>query len=326
MKRISVFVSLLVLSGLMLSACAAPAAAPAEQPQSPAATAEQPSAPQAEAPTSAPAPAPASAPSGPQHTAVPADMPAGKGVVLGDQSTLSSANAARAFVGDRFSQGKFERPYNANSMDVYFPHLDIASGNFYIDPTWVYVRVTLVGRDAGNAFPGQYAVELDRDMNGRGDLLVWVDHPSSADWTTDGVQVLLDLNVDVGGENIINADSEGRGDGYETVVFDQGSGKDPDAAWVRLDPADANSLDVAFKTSLLENDDTFLAGLWAATDALDPAMFDLNDHYTHEQAGEANEEFTSFYPIKGLAELDNTCRVGIGFVPSGNEPAVCPGQ
>lgn len=325
MKRVSLVFSMVVVGSMLLAACAAPAAAPVEPPQAPAATEAPAQAPQAEAPTAAPA-APAAPPAAVAHKDVPGDLPSGKGIELGDQSTLSSVNPKRAFTGDRFTLGKFERPYNANTMDVYFPNFDITSANLYQDDTWVYVHMTMVGRDANDAFPGQFAAEVDTTMDGKGEFLVMVTNPTSAEWSTDGVQVFLDQNKDVGGENTVNTDSEGGGDGYETVAFDQGTGNDPDMAWARLSPSDHNSIDMAFKTTLLQGDKTYMLGLWAAADALDPSKFDLNDHYTHEQAGAANEEQTSFYPIKGLAELDNTCRAAMGFVPNGNEPAGCSGQ
>ena len=182
------------------------------------------------------------------------------------------------------------------------------------------------GSTVSEGFPGQYALEVDTDMDGRGDFLVIAEHPSGNDWTTAGVQIYVDANGDVGGENIINGDSEGRGNGFEILAFEQGSGDDPDAAWARVSPGHPNSVEVAFKASFLEGDSTYMVGLWSANGTLDAALFDLNDHFTHEQAGEANEEFANFYPIKELAEMDNTCRAGMGFVPSGNEPAICAGQ
>ncbi|MBM2843457.1 MAG: hypothetical protein HW404_1294, partial [Anaerolineales bacterium] len=33
----------------------------------------------------------------------------------------------------------------------------------------------------------------------------------------------------------------GTGNGYESLVFDQGIGPDPDAAWIRLSPSNRNA-------------------------------------------------------------------------------------
>jgi hypothetical protein len=56
---------------------------------------------------------------------------------------------------------------------------------------------------------------------------------------------------------------------------------------------------------------------------LDPSLFDLNDHFTQDQAGSSLVEFEFYYPIKAIAEIDNTCRMAIGFKPTGNEPGSC---
>jgi hypothetical protein len=325
MKKILNLFSIILLCGLILAACSS-----ATQPQSTepaAAESNATEAPTAEVKAAAPATAQPEAAPVIQHKDVPASPPTEGREKWGDQSTVSSINAARAFQGDRFSEGKFERPYNANTMDVYFPQLDIDGAVIYpVDATWVYAIITMVGRDANNSFSGQYAIELDLDKNGRGDFLILADHPASSDWTTQGVQVYKDANVDIGGVKPMLADSAGASsDGYEVVLFDQGIGDDPDLAWVRLDPADPNSFQIAFKQSLLNGEKKYTAGIWAGTH-LDPALFDYNDHYTHEKAGAANSEIKNFYPIKDLSELDNTCRYAIGYDASGLEPGICPKQ
>ncbi len=262
-----------------------------------------------------------------QHASVPATPPTVGGEKWGDYSTISSLNPTRALIGDHFTNGKIERPYNANTMDVYFPQLDIDRVVLHTDDaTWVYVVISMVGRDANNSFSGQYAIELDLDQYGYGDLLIVADQPASSDWTTQGVHVYADANKNVGGERPVLEDSAGAAsDGFETVLFDQGIGNDADLAWVRLDPGAPNSIQIAFKQSLLSGENTYTAAIWAGT-YLDPALFDYNDHFTHEQAGAANPEIVNFYPIKGISELDNTCREAIGFDPSGIEPGICPVQ
>jgi hypothetical protein len=258
---------------------------------------------------------------------MPGTPPSSGGEKFGDHSTVSSLNKARALLGDRFTLGKFERPYNANTMDVYFPHLDIDHVVVYPDDAiWAYAVISMVGRDANNAFTGQYAIELDLDQYGAGDFLLLVDNPASAEWTTQGVHVYADANVDIGGVTPVGEDSAGAAsDGYEKVLFDQGAGDDPDLAWVRLDPSDPNSFQIAYKQSLLAGEKTYTAGVWAGTH-LDPALFDYSDHFTHEQAGAANPEIVNFYPIKGLSELDNTCRQAIGYDATGLEPGICTPQ
>ena len=52
-------------------------------------------------------------------------------------------------------------------------------------------------------------------------------------------------------------------------------------------------------------------------------MFDYNDHMTHAQAGDPNQGYPQVYPIKALAEIDNTCRLAMGFVPTSTVPGLC---
>jgi hypothetical protein len=324
MKKKSNPLFVILLCGLILAACTS-ASQPSEAP-----TLAEPESNVTEAPiTESEATAPAivepeaTAPSV-QHADVPTSPPATGGEKWTDHSTLNSGNAGRALAGDDFSDGKFERPYNATTMDVYFPQLDIDKVAVYPDDaTWVYAIISMVGRDANNSFAGQYAIELDLDQNGVGEFLIRVDHPASAEWTTEGVRVYQDVNADIGGVKPTRADSDGaNSDGYETVLFDQGTGDDADLAWVRLDPADANSFQIAYKQSLLGGEKTYTAGVWAGTQ-LDAASFDYNDQFTYEQAGAANLEFTTFYPIKELSEFDNTCRYAIGYDATGLELGIC---
>jgi hypothetical protein len=330
MKKTSMLVMILMLCGLILGACTSSQQSSAPQPVSTEAPPAEPEASEtavSEPEIVEPEAGDPGTETAIQHTSQPAEPPPSGAEILGDHSTITSLNPGRALVGDRFSSGNFERPYNANTMDVYFPHLDIVEADFYVeDAAWVYAVITLVGRDADNVFSGMYAIELDLDQYGHGDFLILVDHPAAADWTTQGVYVYADTNVDVGGQRAVLEDSVGAAsDGYENTLFNQGAGDDPDLAWVRLDPNDPNSFQIAFKQSLLGGEKTYTAGVWAGT-VLDPALFDYNDHFTHEQAGAANPDLPNFYPIKGLSELDNTCRYGIGFNPSGIEPGICESQ
>lgn len=259
-----------------------------------------------------------------QHQITPGALPEKRSGHASDQDSSSMADKKRALGGDRFTYSQFERPFNADTMDVYFPYLDIQDVLLYQDDTWAYAVITVKGRDAAGALPGKYALELDLDQDGRGDWFLMVIHPGSVDWTTDGVQAWTDANDDVGGNPVLTADKAlSTGDGYETLVFDQGQGADADAAWARIAPEDPNSIQFAVKLSLLGSDKTYLAGMWTGNADLDPALFDLNDHFTHEQAGAALMELEFFYPIKQLSELDNTCRMAVGFEPTGTEPGLC---
>jgi hypothetical protein len=330
MNKLSKIISVVLFCGLILAACtpaapAQPSAAPTQLSESTVVKSNATEAPTQEVKATEPAVVKPQTGSEIPHKDIPASPPSTGGEKWGDHSTKSSINAARALQGDRFDEGKFERPYNADKMDVYFPQLDIDRVVIYPqDSIFVYAIITMVGRDTKNSFAGQYAIELDRNRDGRGDFLIMVDNPASKDWTTQGVHVYKDANSDIGGVKPMLADSGGaNSDGYEVVLFDQGKGDDPDLAWVRLDPADPNSFQIAYKQSLLGGDTKYTAGIWAGSH-LDPALFDYNDHFTYEKAGAANVDIKNFYPIKGLSELDNTCREAIGYNATGLEPGICP--
>jgi hypothetical protein len=255
----------------------------------------------------------------PEHVDIPGELPAERSSHAGDYDSSLTADKKRAPDGDRFTFGRFERPFNASTMDIYYPYLDIQDTLFYQDDTWFFAVITLKGQDANAKLPGRYGVEIDLDLDGGGEWLVFVDGPSSKDWSTNGVEAWFDTNNDAGGGKTMIADEPPPGgNGFETRMTD-----DPDLVWARISPQDGNTVQLAAKRSLLAGDNAFLAGMWAGGSALDPAQFDLNDHMTHAQAGTALVELQNFYPIKELSELDNTCRMAIGFVPGGEEPGLC---
>lgn len=315
---------------LVLSACggAAPAPAPeepapaepapAEPEPAPAEPEPAPAEPEPEPAPAEPEPEPAPAESSVQHTMVPGELPEYTGIHLYDHSEI---NVQGADIGDRFFYNKFERPFTTN-QEAYLQDIDIFEVWFYdADPTWYFAEVAMVGRDENGNFSGEYGLEADVDLAGFGAWLILASNPSSTEWTTDGVQVWFDTNGDVGGV-LSNQEETVGGDGYETLVFDNGQGDDPDAAWVRISPADPNIIMFAWKKSLF-NDDQFMINAWAGSD-LDPALFDYNDHFTHAQAGAKNRTYEDFWPIKEVVEMDNTCRLGIGYAPNGKESGVCP--
>ncbi|MBM3179104.1 MAG: hypothetical protein FJZ86_01985 [Chloroflexi bacterium] len=314
-KNINKFISLSLFVFLVLSACNLGKAAPSAT-QAPVTEA---AALPADTPTSAPTEAVI------QHVLIPGDLPAEQSGLAGDHDSSTTADENRAPGGDRFTFGRYERPFNSEAMDVYYPYLDIQTTEFYLDDTWIYAVITLKGDESSQSLAGKYGFEIDLNVDGGGDWLIMAAQPSSTEWSTDGVQVWFDENDDVGGIVKVIADEVlPGGNGYETLIFGNGQEDDPDLAWVRVSPADSNTVQIVAKLSILEGDKTFMVGMWAGGEDFSPALFDVNDTLTHEQAGASLKELEFFYPIKELSELDNACRMAIGFQPSGNEPGLCP--
>jgi hypothetical protein len=316
-RKSSLWTMLLVFTSVMLIANGC--APGSSQPMS-----TQPEAASINAATQEPTNPPAiTATEGVKHQSTPGELPSTKPVSLGDQDSSVTAAKKMSSDGDRFLKDWFERPFNANTMDTYYPYLDIVGMSILEDTNWVYVDIQLKNTDEAGHLPGRYGVELDLDQDGRGDWLILASAPVSTDWSVQGVQVWQDSNTDVGNAHPIQSDPPQQGNGYDQFVFDQGVGQDPDLAWSRISSQNPASVQIAFKQSLLGGDKFYLIGGWAGTDALNPAWFDLNDHFTYEEAGAADPGFELFYPIKELAQLDNTCRIAIGSIPAGNEPGLC---
>ena len=260
------------------------------------------------------------------HEIIPVSLPEERSSHAGDYDSSKTAAEKRAPGGDRFTFTIFERPFNANTMDTYFPYLDIVDTFVFQDDTWIYGTLTLRSMQDNDPAKAQYALELDMDVDGKGDWLVMTSSPTSMEWQVEGVRVYQDLNKDVGGSTARVTDDDGTppGDGFEVKVFESGEGQDADLAWSRMAPQDPNTIQIAVKRALFENDDKYMINMWAGSDLMDPSLFDHSDHFTHEQAGAADSGFPIYYPIKAVYELDNACRMAVGFQATGAEPGICP--
>lgn len=225
--------------------------------------------------------------------------------------------------GDRFTFGRFERPFNANAMDTYYPDIDIVNTAVFQDDTWIYGQLSIKELEFNSSKEAEYAVEIDTDLDGKADWLIVSSKPSGSDWTVGNVFIYTDADNDVGGTTPYLTDSPlPEGNGFETLVFDQGNGDDSDAAWVRISPEDPNTIEFSIKRSVLGAPSYFMLNMWAGY-SLDPSTFEINDRYTHEEAGAADEGLEYFYPIKAVAEIDNSCRIPVGFQPTGSEAGLC---
>jgi hypothetical protein len=315
-RSIKTLFFLLILTAVIL-ACGAPAATEPEAVEEPTPVVQQkaPDEPTGEAPPAAPSI---------QHEVIPVDLPSQRSGQAADFDSSKVIEGKSLVGGDRFTYNRIERPFNAETMDVYFSQIDIVNTQVFQDDTWLYGRLTLKELLAASSQAEKYAIELDVRLNGKGDWLIIANKPESTEWTVRGVAVYQDANLDVGGEFPMLTDKNTvNSDGFETLVFDQGHGDDPDTAWVRISPNDPNTIEFAIKKSVLGNPDKFLINMWAGTALLDPALFDLNDRFSHTDAGAADAGLEYYYPIKAVSEIDNSCRMAVGFQPTGVEPGLC---
>lgn len=230
-----------------------------------------------------------------------------------------SSAVQEAFGGDRFTFEQLERPFNPGAMAIYYPGVDIVTATVYQDNTWIFGGVQVFDQVSDSASTHRYAMELDTDLDGRGDWLVLAVNPTSTEWSAEGVQIFADANDNIGGETVKFADQDAAGDGYEALL----ASEDFEVAVARISPSDPNQIQIAVKRSIVNEPRSYFVSLWAGGDLLDPALFDLNDHFTHEQAGAAVRGFEFFYPIKAVYEIDNTCSMAVGVTPTGYEPGSC---
>ena len=185
---------------------------------------------------------------------------------------------------DNWANNLFERPVTADLTEFY-PYLDILNAKAGQSDIWLYFMVELYGAgspDNGSAYT--YYFELDIDQDGRGDYLIAVTDLdlNAVEWSVSGVRVYEDQNGDVGGNIAIRPDDSSDGDGYDTLLFDQGLGDDPDLAWVRRDPNHDNQIEFAVKKALVGERISFMWWAGAMMGEFDSQSFDLVDSSTEE--------------------------------------------
>lgn len=254
------------------------------------------------------------------HVEIPGDPPWAQYYIL-DLSSKYLAAERRADL-DYYQFLVLERPFTADVMD-YIDYIDLNRAEIYVSYPWMYFTLFIEGIPPADS-EAVYGVEIDLDMDGRGDWLVIGQVPSDSNWTSEGVYVYQDKNNDIGGPSPMYIDGVLPNiDGYENLFFDQGYGSnDPDTAWIRRDPDSPQQIQFAVKTGMVGDDNEFLWGVWAHQEMPDPALYDFHDKFTLADAGsplKANAE----YPLKEIAAVDNTCRWSYGFDPVNNMPGLC---
>lgn len=250
------------------------------------------------------------------HLMEPAEFAPVSGSLIYD--VTSSGNAAP--YGDIYKLNRLERPFLQDM--TYVSDMDIATFNLSEDADWFYVSMELRGSDPNNAIGINYGVEIDLDFDGFGDFILWAHPPYSSAWDTSTVQIFKDTDHDSAGELSQQSDASTNGNGYDTQVFDGGTGQaaDPDLAWVRINADPKSTVQFAFKKSLTGS--FFMLGVVADAGLRDISKFDYNDHFKEDEAG-SPEQNTAYYPLGSLYAVDSTCWEAYGIEATGYEPKSC---
>ncbi|MFZ5878183.1 MAG: hypothetical protein ACOY0R_02320 [Chloroflexota bacterium] len=272
--------------------------------------------------TASPSPSPTTEPPTPTiavpHALIPSTS-VDVGKLIYDATCIDTAAEKRAPFGDSYKTNLFERPFTQDM--TYVADLDIVSYNLSRDEKFYYVSIQLLGSNPNNALGIDYAVELDLDADGFGDVIIVAHPPYKVEWSTDNVQVALDTDHDTGGLSAARSDAPLPGNGYDKIIFDRGLGDDHDLAWVRINAGKLATVQFAFKIPLAEN--RFMYGVRADAGLRDITELDYVDRYTEEEAGSPQAE-EKLYPLKAIYAVDNTCRDAYGFVGNYEEPQRCP--
>jgi hypothetical protein len=172
--------------------------------------------------------------------------------------------------------------------------------------------------------PAYYGLELDVNLDGRSRYLIRGTRPANEEWSSDGVDVWessLSMTPIAG----ISAGIPVTGaHGFDVSLLKEGKGKDIDLAWIRMSPGLRDTVEIAFKNTLIGGEKgKFIWRPFTDGAPFEPRLYDLQNSYTLEQAGSPIIG-EMYYPLKEVYAVDNTCRVASGYEASGREPGICP--
>jgi hypothetical protein len=254
----------------------------------------------------------------------PGDIPTKVVQTVHDQTNEKTAKDKFAFGGDVFGLGWYERPFDQNMG--YLPFMDLAKVLMTReDANWVYVKIFASAPVAdGKDSKPLYGLEMDTDLDNRGEFILLTGIPAGTEWSTDGVMIMSNSDNNMGGVKPVLPDvNPAEGKGYDTEVFNAGKGNDPSLAWSRISPDDPKCIDIAFKSSFIGGaKGKFIFAAWSLVGLQDLSKFEFNDRFTKAEAGSPLKEDKDIYPVKGVWGVDNTARIPSGFVPGGLMPGL----
>ena len=254
------------------------------------------------------------------HLMQPAENAPGPEKMIDDTDSSGTGPEKRAPYGDSYKLNRFERPFLKDM--TYVSDMDIHKFGLSQDTDWYYISIELIGNDPNNALGINYGIEIDLDVDGFGDYIIWAGAPYGLEWDTSTVQIFKDTNRDTAGFSGLQSDAISHGNGYEELVFNGGGNQnaDPDLAWVRMIQQQNTILQFAFKKSLIGS--FFMMGVVSDAGLKDVTKYDYADFFREVDAGSPIRGKEN-YPLGLLYAVDNTCWEAYGLQTSGYEPKLC---
>ncbi len=274
-------------------------------------------------PTASPTITPTLEPTPKPHVMIPVTG-SGKEQTIHDQVNKAYASQKRAYGGDEYRNGRFERPFTKNME--YLGYLDIVKVTMTRDdPVFIFVKIQvadpIVPAAEGLAY---FGIELDLNLDGRSTYMIRGARPFTEEWSVNGVDVWESTSsLQPLAESGAGIPVTGTA-GFDVSRLVEGRGNDIDLAWIRLSPGTMDTVEIAFKNQLVGGfQGKFVWRPFTDGVPFHPSFYDLQYTYTLEQAGSpiAGEKD---YPLKEVYAVDNTCRVASGYEATGREPGLCP--
>jgi hypothetical protein len=271
-----------------------------------------------------------------QPTAAPTQIPptvqahilspinaAGKAQTIHDQVNKNYASERRAYGGDEYRVGRFERPFD--SKMTYLGYLDIVKSTMVrTDPNFIFVTIQVADPvESAVERPAYYGLELDLNLDGRSKYLIRATRPLNEEWSVAGVDVWKSTSSEQPLSQAYTGIPVTGATGFDVSMLLAGKGDDIDLAWIRMNPGLKDTVEIAFKNSLVGGEKgKFVWRPFTDGAPFEPKLYDLQNSFTLEQAGSPIIGEKD-YPLKAVYAVDNTCRVTSGYEATGKEPGIC---
>ena len=248
----------------------------------------------------------------------------GKAQTIHDQVNKKYADERRAYGGDEYRVGRFERPFDTKM--TYLGYLDIVKSTLTrTDENFIYVTIQVadpVSQAAEN--PAFFGVEIDLNLDGRSRYLIRGKPSAGKEWLTAGVEVWESSSSLIPVAEVATGIPVTGAYGFDISLLRAGNGDDIDLAWIRMSPRLEDTVEIAFKNSLVGGEKgKFIWRPFTDGAPFEPRLYDLQNSYTLEQAGSPIIG-EMYYPLREVYAVDNTCRAASGYQATGREPGICP--